>query len=61
MLLDGSVQIISLYRTDSGIYICVADNGIGQPVQREVKLEVIGISFISFLLNFNLIIISYFT
>lgn len=42
MLLDGSLQIIGLYRKDSGIYICTADNGIGRPIQREFQLEVTG-------------------
>ncbi|XP_021914576.1 papilin isoform X2 [Zootermopsis nevadensis] len=40
LLLDGSLQIIGLYRKDSGIYICIADNGIGKPIQREFELEV---------------------
>jgi len=42
LLLDGSLQIIGLYRKDSGIYICTADNGIGRPIQREFQLEVTG-------------------
>lgn len=42
MLLDGSLQIIGLYRKDSGIYICTANNGIGRPIQREFQLEVTG-------------------
>jgi hypothetical protein len=42
LLLDGSLQIIGLYRKDSGIYICTADNGIGQPIQRVYQLEVTG-------------------
>lgn len=42
LLLDGSLQIIGLYRKDSGVYICIADNGIGQPIQREYQLEVTG-------------------
>jgi hypothetical protein len=40
LLLDGSLQIIGLYRKDSGVYICTADNGIGRPIQREFQLEV---------------------
>lgn len=42
LLLDGSLQIINIYQTDSGIYLCVADNGIGRPVQREISLNVTG-------------------
>jgi hypothetical protein len=42
LLLDGSLQIIGLYRKDSGIYICTADNGIAQPIQREFQLDVTG-------------------
>lgn len=42
MLLDGSLQIIGLYRKDSGVYIYTADNGIGRPIQREFQLEVTG-------------------
>lgn len=42
ILLDGSLQIINLYQTDSGIYLCVADNGIGHPLQRQVQLQVTG-------------------
>jgi hypothetical protein len=42
LLLDGSLQIIGLYRKDSAIYICIADNGIAQPIQREFQLDVTG-------------------
>lgn len=38
---EGDLQIVQLHRTDSGIYVCVADNGLGQ-VEREVSLEVAG-------------------
>lgn len=38
---DGDLQIVQLHRTDSGIYVCIADNGLGQ-VTREVALEVAG-------------------
>ncbi|XP_046998769.1 papilin isoform X1 [Schistocerca americana] len=40
LLLDGSLQIIGLYRSDAGVYICTADNGIGQPAQKETHLKV---------------------
>ncbi|XP_058811937.1 papilin isoform X2 [Topomyia yanbarensis] len=36
----GDLQIVQLHRTDSGTYVCIADNGIGDPVLREVKLQV---------------------
>lgn len=39
----GDLQIVQLHRTDSGTYVCVADNGLGQ-VTREVALEVAGMS-----------------
>lgn len=42
LLLDGSLHIIGLYRKDSGVYICIADNGIAQPIQREFQLDVTG-------------------
>ena len=41
-LLNGSLQIIGLYRKDTGVYICIAENGIGYPAQREYHLEVTG-------------------
>ncbi|RZF45831.1 hypothetical protein LSTR_LSTR013726, partial [Laodelphax striatellus] len=37
---EGSLQIIGLYREDSGIYICEAYNGIGQPARREFVVVV---------------------
>lgn len=39
---NGDLQIVQLHRTDSGTYVCIADNGIGEPVLREVKLQVNG-------------------
>lgn len=39
---DGSLQIIGLYRYDSGLYICMASNGIGEPIKKEVYLTVKG-------------------
>ncbi|XP_058116992.1 papilin [Anopheles ziemanni] len=36
----GDLQIVQLHRTDSGTYVCIADNGIGEPVMREVDLTV---------------------
>ncbi|XP_025408017.1 papilin isoform X2 [Sipha flava] len=37
---DGTLQIIGLYRYDSGLYICIASNGIGEPIRKEVYLTV---------------------
>ncbi|KAK5647606.1 hypothetical protein RI129_002498 [Pyrocoelia pectoralis] len=40
ILLDGTLQIITLHKTDAGIYLCAADNGIGRPIEKEINLEV---------------------
>nr|CAD7588891.1 unnamed protein product [Timema genevievae] len=42
ILLDGSLQIIGLQRSDAGVYICFADNGIGQPSYKEITLDITG-------------------
>ncbi|XP_018562061.1 papilin [Anoplophora glabripennis] len=39
--LDQSLQIITLHKTDSGIYLCTADNSIGEPITNQIKLEVV--------------------
>ncbi|PZC74553.1 hypothetical protein B5X24_HaOG207687 [Helicoverpa armigera] len=39
---DGALEIVSLYRNDTGVYICVADNGLGQATQ-EIYLAVTGV------------------
>lgn len=39
LLSDGALEIVSLYRNDSGVYICVADNGLGIATQ-EIRLQV---------------------
>jgi papilin len=39
---SGDLQIVQLHRTDSGTYVCVAYNGIGNSVEREIKLTVDG-------------------
>ncbi|XP_047994782.1 papilin-like isoform X6 [Leguminivora glycinivorella] len=36
---DGALQIVSLYRDDSGVYICVAENELGTS-QQEIELRV---------------------
>jgi hypothetical protein len=38
----GDLQIVQLHRTDAGTYVCVAYNGIGSSVEREIKLTVDG-------------------
>lgn len=38
---DGALEIVSLYRNDTGVYICVADNGLGQ-ARQEIRLVVNG-------------------
>ncbi|XP_027848870.1 papilin isoform X1 [Aphis gossypii] len=37
---DGTLQIVGLYKYDSGVYICMASNGIGEPIRKEVYLTV---------------------
>ncbi|CAF4798136.1 unnamed protein product [Pieris macdunnoughi] len=36
---DGALEIVSLYRNDSGVYICIAQNSLGTATQ-EVNLQV---------------------
>lgn len=49
---DGTLQIVGLYRSDSGLYICMANNGVGDPIRKEVYLTVRGESRIIFSLIF---------
>lgn len=42
MTSTGDLQIVQLHRTDSGTYVCIADNGVGSEVTREVVLDVTG-------------------
>lgn len=44
---DGDLQIVQLHRTDAGTYVCVAFNGVGGSVEREIKLTVDGKSLIA--------------
>ncbi|XP_013147767.1 PREDICTED: papilin isoform X2 [Papilio polytes] len=39
LLSDGALEIVSLYRNDSGVYICIADNGLGV-ARQEIHLVV---------------------
>lgn len=41
LLSDGALEIVQLYRNDSGVYICVANNGLGT-ARQEVRLQVNG-------------------
>lgn len=41
LLSDGALEIVSLYRNDSGVYICVAQNIHGQQHQ-EIRLQING-------------------
>lgn len=41
-LTDGILQVVNLYKSDSGIYICTADNGIGAAAVKEFTLTVKG-------------------
>ncbi|XP_019769290.2 papilin isoform X1 [Dendroctonus ponderosae] len=38
--LDQTLQIITLHKTDAGIYLCTADNSIGSPIQNQINLLV---------------------
>ncbi|XP_076259164.1 proteoglycan-like sulfated glycoprotein papilin isoform X9 [Rhynchophorus ferrugineus] len=38
--LDQTLQIITLHKTDSGVYLCTANNGVGRPITNQIKLEV---------------------
>ncbi|XP_065171313.1 papilin-like isoform X3 [Atheta coriaria] len=40
LLLDGNLQIVTLHRTDSGIYLCTADNAVGPKIKNQVELTV---------------------
>ncbi|XP_037294252.1 papilin-like isoform X4 [Manduca sexta] len=39
LLSDGSLEIVSVYRNDSGVYICVAENDLGT-ARQEIYLKV---------------------
>ncbi|KAH8295400.1 hypothetical protein KR018_010895, partial [Drosophila ironensis] len=37
---NGDLTIVQVRQTDDGTYVCVASNGLGEPVRREVVLQV---------------------
>ncbi|XP_055847561.1 papilin isoform X3 [Episyrphus balteatus] len=37
---SGDLTIVQVHQSDSGSYICVASNGLGAPVSREINLQV---------------------
>lgn len=39
---NGDLTIVQVRQTDTGTYICVASNGLGEPVSREIDLLVTG-------------------
>lgn len=39
---NGDLQIVQVHQSDSGTYVCVADNGLAPPVERDVELTVSG-------------------
>jgi hypothetical protein len=39
--LDQSLQVITLHKTDSGVYLCTADNNVGQALTNQIKLDVV--------------------
>lgn len=51
--LDQTLQIITLHKTDSGIYLCTAENGVGDPITIETKLNVLGKLGNNFLSSFE--------
>ncbi|XP_066141086.1 papilin isoform X3 [Euwallacea fornicatus] len=38
--LDQKLQIVTLHKTDAGVYLCTADNSIGNPIRNQIRLEV---------------------
>ena len=42
MLSDGTLEIIGVNREDTGSYTCVADNGIGIPDEKTIRVDVAG-------------------
>lgn len=53
----GDLQIVQVHQSDSGTYVCIADNGMGAAVERQVDLKIAGKfhtdSFLSLLCGFR--------
>lgn len=43
MTSSGDLTIVQVRETDSGSYVCIASNGLGDPVRREVELQITGL------------------
>ena len=56
MTSEGDLQIVQLHRTDAGTYVCVAYNGIGNTVEREITLTVDGMFLNLLCFSFFLVI-----
>lgn len=41
----GDLQIVQVHQSDSGTYVCVANNGLAAPVERRVELRISGECF----------------
>lgn len=37
---EGSLTVLNVDRTAAGLYVCTADNGVGEPVSRTVTVNV---------------------
>lgn len=49
--LDQTLQILTLHKTDSGIYLCTASNEAGPPITNQIQLNVIGKKSVSVVEN----------
>lgn len=43
--LDQTLQILTLHKTDSGMYLCTASNDAGLSITNQIQLDVVGKSF----------------
>lgn len=42
LLTGGTLQIVGLVQSDAGEYVCVADNGVGDPARKAFHVRVRG-------------------